>query len=96
VLDQERSAPFVVPHLIGLFVPGAVDLDRQLPLVTIEIEDVGPEWMLSAEFQPSQSGVSQLTPEQPFRQGRSATQAPRTLYGFPRCIQGCFRRFGTV
>ena len=59
----------VVGDAIWMIVALSIDLNGQAKRVTVEIEDVGADRMLSSEAQACQASAAQLLPHQDFWQG---------------------------
>ena len=65
---QPRRPAFVVTICIRVLVTLAVDFDRQLGLLAVEVEDIRPDRMLAAEAKSIQSPPSKGLPNQHLRQ----------------------------
>ena len=49
----------IVRRLLRLGMLPAIQLDTQLGFVAVEIQDVAPQWMLSAELEPQELAIPQ-------------------------------------
>jgi len=54
----------------------AIDLDHEADLVAEEIDDVGTERLLAAEFQSGETPPTQAVPQHPLQDRRISAQAP--------------------
>jgi hypothetical protein len=58
----------------------AIDFENQSGLRAIEIDDVGPDDMLTAKFKTGKTAVAQSAPENLFGRGHLATQSAGTAF----------------
>jgi hypothetical protein len=54
----------------------AVDFDREVSGVTVEVEDVGADGMLTPEVQPFKAMRPKGSPQEALRQGHFLAEAP--------------------
>jgi len=79
-------SPFVMNHAVWLAVALAIDLDGQPRIVTIEIQNVGADRMLSAKAQTRKPTTAKGCPHQDFRQRHLAAKFARAFDGLARGV----------
>ena len=65
--------------VLGLAVMAAIDLDDEALLETDEVDDLGPDRMLSAEATCAEPTTAQLRPQNAFRVGHLFAELARQL-----------------
>ena len=65
LFPQPMISPFIMRNLLGVIMPAAVDLDRQVGRSTVKIQHIRPNRMLAAKLQPLWS-LSQPLPQRDF------------------------------
>lgn len=60
---EEAGADFVTGAALVAVVLAAVELDCKFGSVAVEVEDIGREWVLAAEFVAGESAVAEVTPK---------------------------------
>jgi hypothetical protein len=66
----------------------AVDFDRQLRLVAIEVEDIAADGMLPAKVQTAELARTNRSPDQALRQAETSAQILRKILGGAWRIHG--------
>ncbi len=63
---QKSGTSFIFPLLFVFIVLPAIHFHRQFQLMAIEIQYIGLDWMLTAEFEPQEPSPAKQLPEQLF------------------------------
>ena len=68
-LKSLTSQPCIAFGVAGRVVEGAIGFHNQPVAKAEEVNDIGPEWDLSTEFEPLQSPATQQRPQEPLGVG---------------------------
>jgi hypothetical protein len=90
--QHPQAAPFQIPGpfcivFAAFGMLAAVELDDEARLVAVDIDDIGRDRMLSAEFPAAETAIAQQQPQPRFRIGLPAAQAARKMQQLLRQFQ---------
>ena len=80
--SQPSRSSLVVGELISFIVSSAVDFDRQTRSMTVEVEDIGADWMLATKLHPFETAALKTGPQPGFRRRQGAAHSSGASIGF--------------